>query len=325
MVITVKIEGREALPIRAIPYVTSWQESPDSIVRALSESAVIKVGANLEIPNKHSLVAYQMRDQGGFTPVPPSQWKSLVIDINSLTKKMMADERKNATNENYGPWRIAAVLKLPDNCFLWLDEFQSWYVKTRPMLSCEEDEARTKALKKERAEPRTQILDDIEGELFQSANNILCLRPILPDELKGKVWRHVEVVTSSADIDRIHRGTEKFSNAESLDTKAPPISTTAEPYLRQGPNKRKLVMDWVVWQAENKANDFGKVADLASSIRLLAEKRGYESEKGKLSNASVTRMIPSGLTGGRSKNKGRSKNQSAMIYGKGERKGKLNN
>lgn len=70
MAITVKIEGREALPIRAIPFVTAWQESPDSIVRALSESTVIKVGANLEIPNKYSLIAYQMGDQGRYKPVP---------------------------------------------------------------------------------------------------------------------------------------------------------------------------------------------------------------------------------------------------------------
>jgi hypothetical protein len=325
MAITVKIEGREALPIRAIPFVTAWQESPDSIVRALSESTVIKVGANLEIPNKYSLIAYQMGDQGRYKPVPAGQWKSLVIDINSLTKKLIADERKNATNENYGPWRVAAVLKLPDNCFVWLDEFQSWYSKTRPMLACDEDETRIRAWEEALAESRPQFLEDMEAEIFQSADNLLCLTPILPNEIEGKVWRHIEVAAPLADMGSAKHYPIKRCDTESFDTEDTPIPTTGEPFLRKGKNNRKSVEEWVVWQANDKANKFDNIEDLVTSIRLLAERWGFESERQKLTNGNITKMIPSGLTGGRSKNKGRSKNQPAMIYGKGESKEKLNN
>jgi len=66
--VTVWIGEREALPVRAIPYVTSWQESPNSIVRALTEPSTIKVGTNLAIPNRYLLVAH--RRFASFAPRP---------------------------------------------------------------------------------------------------------------------------------------------------------------------------------------------------------------------------------------------------------------
>lgn len=190
--LTILIEGREALPIRAIPYVTSWQESPDSIVRSLAETATIKVGNNREIPNRHSLVAYGKDDRERYEPIPASQWKNLIVDINSLTTKLRTDERPNASDENHGPWRVAAVLKLPDDVFLWLDEFQSWYSTTRPMLYHDSDAARVSTLQaeRERTDRNDQDLDDLEAEIFQTADDSLCMTPILPPEIEGKVWRY---------------------------------------------------------------------------------------------------------------------------------------
>lgn len=193
--VTVWIGEREALPVRAIPYVTSWQVSPDSIVRALAEPPTIKVGTNLEIRNKRLLVAYQTHDQNKFEPIPASQWKDSVVALSSLTKKLMADEREEATDENHGPWRVASILKLPDNVFVWLDEFQSWYSATRPMLNHEDDATRLSALiaARECHDPDARHLDGLEAELFQTGGDSLCLTPILPHEIEGKVWRYAEV------------------------------------------------------------------------------------------------------------------------------------
>ena len=192
---TVWIGEREALPVRAIPYVTSWQVSPDSIVRALAEPSTIKVGTNLEIHNKHSLVAYLMGDHGHYEPLPASQWKDCAVALNSLTQKLKADERKDATDENYGPWRVAAILKLPDNVFVWLDEFQPWYSATRPMIHRGGDATRLGALLAARECPDLDArhLDGLEAELFQTGGDSLCLTPILPPEIEGKVWRYAEV------------------------------------------------------------------------------------------------------------------------------------
>ena len=197
--VTVWIGEREALPVRAIPYVTSWQESPNSIVRALTEPSTIKVGTNLAIPNRYLLVAYLMVEHEQYEPIPTSQWKDCAVALNSLTQKLKADERQDATDENYGLWRLAAIVKLPNNVFVWLDEFQSWYSATRPILHREGDSTRMSALQAARKHPdyEGQHGDDLEAELFQTADDSLCLTPILPPEIEGKLWRNAEVAVAA--------------------------------------------------------------------------------------------------------------------------------
>lgn len=211
----VVIEGRVALPVRAIPYVTSWNETPDSIVRALAEQATIKIGTNLEIPNRHSLVAYLMDDHGCYESIPANQWKDRAIDINSLTMRLKADEREDATDENYGPWRIAAVLRLPDNVFVWLDEFQSWYLSTRPLVTHGSDSKKISALREEidRSPVNEQLVDVLESELLQTSDDSLCLSPILPSEIEGKVWRHagVAMVTAAEGVPTISQANDAES------------------------------------------------------------------------------------------------------------------
>jgi hypothetical protein len=41
--VTIKIGGRDALPLRAIPYITFWHESPDSLVRVLAAPKTTKL------------------------------------------------------------------------------------------------------------------------------------------------------------------------------------------------------------------------------------------------------------------------------------------
>jgi hypothetical protein len=107
---------------------------------------------------------------------------------------------------------------------------------------------------------------------------------------------------------------------------SPPLKinerSVGEPFLRLGPNPRAAVEKWVKWHALRMAEDFPKVTDIAENIRLLAERHGYRSERKGLTVASITKMIPAGLTGGRGKNKGKPTSRPSLIYGKGERKGK---
>ena len=263
-----------------------------------------------------------MRDQVRYDPLPASQWKDSGVSINSLTKRLMADEREEATDENHGPWRVAAVLTLPDNVFVWLNEFQSWYSATRPMIHRDGDSTRMSALKAEheRTDSDTQKLDSMEAELFQTADDSLCLTPILPPEIEGKIWRYAEVVVPVAATgvpfdalpavsDSQNAGGNDSDNAEQRNPHA-----SGEPRLRAGRNSRAAVAKWVAWQARATAAKFGNVADLAESIRLVAEKWGYESERGPMTAPSITKMIPAGLTGGRGKNRGRSKNMGRLLF-----------
>jgi hypothetical protein len=80
-----------------------------------------------------------------------------------------------------------------------------------------------------------------------------------------------------------------------------------EPRLQKGKNARKAIKAWIEWQARNIVKNGDTGTKLAERIELLAEKWGYQSERVALKAASIIRMIPAGLTGGRAKNTGRTK------------------
>jgi hypothetical protein len=80
-----------------------------------------------------------------------------------------------------------------------------------------------------------------------------------------------------------------------------------EPQLIKGKNKRADVDKWVKFQANEMKTPADTGSALAERIQLLAKKHGYESERKELSLATITRMLPSGITGGRGKTVGKSK------------------
>ena len=108
-------------------------------------------------------------------------------------------------------------------------------------------------------------------------------------------WRFPEPTQPDAPAAR--RGSE----ADNCSTDGAGIQTRAdgEPWLTKGKNSREDVDAWVKWQA--KANvKAGDTTDLlAERIRREADRWGYESERGKLTVASIIKMLPSGITGGR--------------------------
>jgi len=80
-----------------------------------------------------------------------------------------------------------------------------------------------------------------------------------------------------------------------------------EPYLKKGANKRATVDAWVKWQARDKVQPTDKQESLAERIQLVADKWGYESERGSLSIATIIKLLPPEITGGRAKNTGKKK------------------
>jgi hypothetical protein len=267
--LTVIIGGREALPLRAIPYVTSWSESPDSIVQALVEPPIIKVGLDYRIPNKRSLVAYLTLDSERYVALPPRQLKDILVSLNSLTKKLKADERLGAVDENHAIWRIVGTLKLPDNVFVWLDEFQAWYSATRSLTHGDGDATLIGAVivEREKADSNVQRLEALEADLLQSSNDSLWLTPVLPPEIEGRVWRYVEASLPKA-VTAIPNNA-LYSNTESTNEH---VSKQAVITVHRLANRSNTLRSVILKATENAAPPKDTQCVWAELVRLAESK-----------------------------------------------------
>lgn len=83
------------------------------------------------------------------------------------------------------------------------------------------------------------------------------------------------------------------------------------PYLQKGKNARDKVDAWVKFQAKKMLKADDKASDLVDRIYLEANKWGYQSDRTKegqtISEATITKMLPAKITGGRRKNGRKSK------------------
>ncbi len=79
------------------------------------------------------------------------------------------------------------------------------------------------------------------------------------------------------------------------------------PSLKKGRNNRDKMAAWVMWQSKQMLRQNDTLPDLIGRIKLEAERCGYESERKPLTNEIIRKMLPSKITGGRTKNRGTSK------------------
>jgi hypothetical protein len=117
MNVVIEIEGREAVPVRAIPLLTHWEEmAPDSVVAALAD------------PRKGSkeLTAYALQD-GEISPVGKRFWQNEALTALAAVGTAVAAAALNE-HEGLQRWRNAALLALPAGVFVWLDEYEPWYL-----------------------------------------------------------------------------------------------------------------------------------------------------------------------------------------------------
>ncbi|MCB1908405.1 MAG: hypothetical protein KDH15_13635 [Rhodocyclaceae bacterium] len=65
--------------------------------------------------------------------VAPAQWPQFVIELDALSEKLKAEQCSHL--EGYARWKDEAIAKLPAGVFVWLEEFQSWFSRTRSLLT----------------------------------------------------------------------------------------------------------------------------------------------------------------------------------------------
>ncbi len=110
-----QIAGRDALPIRAIPYVTGGAVAADMVARELAG----RVGAPFPVlPN---LVAYQLHNDE-LIKVLPNEWDRYVTKFAGLTDDLKS---QFATyDQGCAAWDESSVSELPPGVFVWVDEFE---------------------------------------------------------------------------------------------------------------------------------------------------------------------------------------------------------
>lgn len=114
MNVVVLIDGREAVPVRAIPLLTNWETmSPDVVARALAwdEDAIRFEG----------LQAFRFDD--GRLAVPASWWDNVARrQLKALSHSIKAVELTHETGLQ--EWRRKSLEILPPGVFVWKDEFE---------------------------------------------------------------------------------------------------------------------------------------------------------------------------------------------------------
>jgi hypothetical protein len=111
MKLTVWIDGREAVPVRAIPYVTNWNISPDMLVSAFSGESVFRPAI--------SAVQTFRKNGGVVSQIQNSGWERLRVQIDGLAHRLQHDAVGRAA------WEEESVKLLPHGIFVWLEDFVS--------------------------------------------------------------------------------------------------------------------------------------------------------------------------------------------------------
>ena len=119
MNVVVMIQGREAIPVRAIPLLTDWEVlSPDELAGALT-------GDYSHNPSFEKLTAHSSED-GHLKDVKPRWWSNFPVrQLEALSHRIKHKEISH--DDGYEQWRRESLPVLPSGVFVWKDEFEACF------------------------------------------------------------------------------------------------------------------------------------------------------------------------------------------------------
>ncbi|MDP3839371.1 MAG: hypothetical protein Q8Q54_10655 [Methylococcales bacterium] len=122
MNVVVEIAGREALPVWTIPYVTSWRLSPDMLVRNL-------VGCDFGTAYPHYFfpTAFNLDEHGKPSPLSPAQWSGTHNLLGKLHQGLKDEKQRKDKERIEWEMQSIAILLIDETCYVWRDEFESYY------------------------------------------------------------------------------------------------------------------------------------------------------------------------------------------------------
>ncbi len=119
MNVVVLIDGREAIPVRAIPFVTGWWLSPDLLARSFAHPDSWRWMGEVTAHEWH----------GGTIsgPLSSKEWDEVEDRLQALDATLMAvsDDRE----QTRPIWLRKSVLLLPANAFVWKDQFEAYFYR----------------------------------------------------------------------------------------------------------------------------------------------------------------------------------------------------
>lgn len=124
MQVIVNINGRDALPVRSLPFVAGFGElSPDVVALAAH-------GASPHFDHERTLATYRV-EAGAIERFPSPQWSFIADRIDSLSRQLRAGVRD--AKETRATWQAESIKLLPESAFVWLDQFEDWFCRTRAL------------------------------------------------------------------------------------------------------------------------------------------------------------------------------------------------
>jgi len=116
--VTVLVDGRAAIPVRAIPLFTRWRMSPDELAAQLARSR-----PTAKLRNTH---AYHLANAKPVR-VRAVEWEPVVCRLEALEARIRRERpyEQSSQDEPEGltEWIRESVVSLPDGVFVWHDEF----------------------------------------------------------------------------------------------------------------------------------------------------------------------------------------------------------
>jgi hypothetical protein len=112
--VIIVIESREAIPVRAIPFITGWRMSPDNIAASLANNDFSKKFQNL--------LAYHLSSDGRPARLLPREWDSVEEELEIFSRKL--ETTGNVSQQKQAVWRQESIKLLPPGTFVWRDEFE---------------------------------------------------------------------------------------------------------------------------------------------------------------------------------------------------------
>lgn len=117
--VTIVIDGREAIPVRAIPLITNWNLNAQQLAEGLHLDDLFRQRNRFTQP----LSAYHLPDGVNPSRILPRYWGKICTLIDNLELQLDA-EAKATQKDNYQAWIDESILLLPPGVFVWRDEFE---------------------------------------------------------------------------------------------------------------------------------------------------------------------------------------------------------